>query len=615
MPRISRTYITDRLLPAVSIERLIGHYVPLKKSGSNYMCCCPFHHEKTPSFCVTPSKQMFYCFGCRAHGNALDFIEKLKNLSFPDAVEELARFAGIPVEYEKGGSDLRDKYRDYYELMDRCAAFFSKTLFEAQGAKGLEYFSTKRALSKQTIMSCRLGYAPAEWDVLREKVCRNEEEYRKLIELGMVVQGQNGKTFSMYRDRVMIPIFDRRGRVISFGGRTMGNDTPKYMNTRESPIYRKRNELFGLYEALRDNNNRPERFVIVEGYMDVISVRQAGCTYAVASLGTATTEDQFRLMFRYTKKIVCCYDGDNAGRQAAWHALETVTPVLQDDYEIKFAFLPSETKVDPDSLVREQGLGAFIKYLDNAMSYPEFLIEHTAREYDLSDPGRRSAFISDSLRRIKQIPLKPLQAVSLTLLSGPSGVDVAQLYDMLNDVQLPINGGRNAVNHSEEFTLTREDAVSGKSILTTPMRHLIAFMLQQPLVVSMVYKDFAFETMLEYCRELKVRGTDELAFILEKIKEDPAITPAKFIEMVRETPREQYYRQLIDANLGLFENTGDGEIPMTSRIGLLSKYIGKVLREPIQARASELIRKAASASREELQEITILQKQLTASKP
>ncbi|MBO6258840.1 MAG: DNA primase [Succinivibrio sp.] len=614
MPRISRSYITDRLLPAVSIERLIGHYVTLKKSGSNYMCCCPFHHEKTPSFCVTPSKQMFYCFGCREHGNALDFIEKLKNLSFPDAVEELARFAGIPVEYEKGGSDQADKYREYYELMDRCAAFFSRTLFETQGAKGLEYFTSTRGLSKQTILSCRLGYAPAEWDVLRDRVCRNEAEYRKLIELGMVVQGQNGKTFSMYRDRVMIPIFDRRGRVISFGGRTMGNDTPKYMNTRESPIYRKRNELFGLYEALRDNNNRPERFVIVEGYMDVISVRQAGCTYAVASLGTATTEDQFRLMFRYSKKIVCCYDGDNAGRQAAWHALETVTPVLQDDYEIKFAFLPAQTKVDPDSLVREQGLGAFIRYLDDSMSYPEFLIEHTAREYDLSDPGRRSAFISDSLRRIKRIPLKPLQAVSLTLLSSPSGVDVAQLYDMLNDVQLPKPLGRKQQDSAEEYTLTTEDGKLPKSVLTTPMRTLIAFMLQQPLVVSMVYKDFAFETMLEYCRELQIKGTDELAFILEKIKEDPAITPAKFIEMVRETPREHYYRQLIDANMGLFGSATEGEISMTSRIGMLVKYIGMVLREPLQKRVSELIRKAASATEEELQEITILQKQLLSTR-
>ncbi len=585
MPRISPSFI-QRLIANVSIDRLIGSCVTLKKSGSNYACCCPFHHEKTPSFVVTPSKQMFYCFGCHEHGNAIDFLKKYKNLSFVEAVEDLARFAGLEVEYEQGSynPEKADRYKKYYELMDRVAAFFTHTLNTPKGAQGMEYFVRARQLSVDTIQKARLGFAPNEWDALRAGVCRDESEYKILIELGLVKE-RDGRTYSMFRNRVMIPIFDRRGRVISFGGRTLGDDKPKYMNTSESLIYRKRQELFGLYEALRDNNNRPPRLVVVEGYMDVIAVRQAGCSYAVASLGTATTKEQLKTMFQYTKQVVCCYDGDAAGRAAGWHALQTVTPIMEDGTEIRFAFLPSTD--DPDSLVRRSGLSAFTQVLDNSKSYAEFLVEHLLNDYNLNDPGQLSAYVSAVLKEAAKIPLKPVQAVVLKQLSGKAGMDETMLYDMLKDTEKkPDHSGYFAdVDVKDETAGTAAPA----NILNTPMRRLIAFTLQQPLIVEMMYEKFRLPEMLELCRALKVRGCDELSQAWGRIREDPTVTPAVFIEMARDTPSENAFRALLDADLQLSDGMG-GEVSIPAKISLFGTLLSEVLSEPLRSRAAFLSR-------------------------
>ncbi|MCR5537104.1 MAG: DNA primase [Succinivibrio sp.] len=595
MPKINRSFISDRLLPAVSIESLIGQYCSdLKKKGSNYMCCCPFHQEKTPSFCVTPSKQMYYCFGCHEHGNALDFLMKIRNLNFVEAVEELARFAGVEVEYD-GSADnsaYTDRYKRYYELMDRCAVFFSRTLFAPQGRKGLEYFQHKRGLNKQTLMANRLGYAPEGWDVLRTEVAHNAEEYALLQELGLVVKKEDGRSFSMFRDRVMIPILDKRGRVISFGGRTLGPEEPKYLNTKETPIYHKRKELFGLYEALRDNNNRPSRFVIVEGYMDVISLRQAGCTYAVASLGTATTEEQLQTLLRYAHKIVCCYDGDKAGRNAAWHALQTVTPLLKDDTEIRFAFLPNATKVDPDSLVREQGLDAFEAYLEQSLSYPEFLVQHTAEQYNRSDPAELSQFMAKALQLIAAIPLKPLQAVTLKILSQYCDIDTLQLNEMLKTQAVPSQESASAQSEPEDLALYSKSAPEEKSILNTPMRKLMAFALQQPVVVAAIYQDFRLDYMLRLCEQLKLRGSSELAEVFHLIRDNPKITPAAFIEITRDTPKEKLYRTLIDAKLNLrseqYLQQDEQQRWLFLRIASFAQTLTEVLSQPFVQRIEEL---------------------------
>lgn len=606
MPFIKKSFITEKLLPNVAIEKLINNYVQLKKAGSNYTCCCPFHHEKTPSFSVTPSKQMFYCFGCKEHGNVIDFVMKYKNLGFVEAVEEVAQFAGIEVEYDKSSSHSKDEYdrlKEYYELMDRCASLFSSCLKSAEGQVGYNYFKNNRGLSDETIQKCRLGFAPANPRYLQDAICRNPADEKKLIDLGLLVQGQYG-VHAMYRNRVMIPIFDKRGRIISFGGRTMGDDKPKYMNTKETAIYRKRQELFGLYESLLANNNRPQRLVVVEGYMDVISVRQAGCSYAVASLGTATTPEQIQTMFRYTDRIVFCYDGDSAGRNAAWHALQIITPIMQEGKEISFAFLPPEH--DPDSLVREKGLDAFVKFLDEAMSYPEFLVLHNSQSFNLQDPNELSIFINNSIKLIAQIPLSAVQMVCIKLLSTPSGISENQLYDMLkaNKDSVKENKSEQRII-SESFNDDRK-AEAGE-VLKTPMRKLMAFIVQQPIVVSSVYHEFSLDTFVALCKRMNVNGSSHLEGILQLISENPEITPANFIELTRGSEYEKTVRFLMDAPLNLVTTTG-AELPFNDRIDYFAVLLGDVLLKPLKERAQMLKIQLSQGNPNALEEYGVIQR-------
>lgn len=588
MPYISKSFISERLLPAVEIEKVIGHYVKLTRHGSNYTCCCPFHHEKTPSFNVTPSKNMYYCFGCHEHGNAIDFIMKFKNLGFVDAVEELASFAGLQIEYEAGAAPHggNDRFKKMYELMDRAASAFTRALFDENGRAGLEYFTQKRGLSKDMIIKARLGFAPDDWHFVEEKICRNEEEIRMLTDLGLIV-ANGDRRFSMYRNRVMIPIFDRKGRIISFGGRTMGDDKPKYMNTKETPIYKKRNELFGLYEALRDNNNRPDRMIIVEGYMDVISVREAGISYAVASLGTATTAEQFRLMFRYSKKIICCYDGDQAGLDAAWHALETITSVLEDDTEVRFAFLPPEE--DPDSLVRTKGLGAFIRCLDEATSYPEFLVRHIKSLYDVKDPNARAQFIAQMIKHIKLVPEKALQEVCIDEFSSGSGISTERISDMLNEADAPRHFSNNQATPK-----TREG-----DILTTPMRKLIAFSLQFPSVIVQIYEPFKLNDFLHLCADLKLKGATQAIDLISSIGQVNAtktagdhndktekLSTAVLLARIDDPSVFNYFDKLSTADLG--NECADRPGCLNRRISYLANLLPQVLTVPLIERAQNL---------------------------
>lgn len=603
MPHISRSFISERLLPAVPIEKLIGSFIQLKKSGSNYVCCCPFHHEKTPSFTVTPAKNMFYCFGCKEHGDALGFLMKYRNIEFPDAVKELAEFANIPIEYDEGSTGgYEDRYAPMYELLDRCASSFTRELFEPEGREGLEYFTKKRGLTRDTILKCRLGYAPPGWHFLEEKVCRSEDEARMLEQLGMIVDHGGGRRFSMFRGRAMIPIFDRKGRVISFGGRTLGDDQPKYMNTKETPVYRKRNELFGLYEALKSSNNRPSRLVVVEGYMDVISVRQAGIEGAVASLGTATTPDQFKQMFRYTKKVICCYDGDAAGRAAAWHALQTVTPVLTDDVEVRFAFLPDEQKVDPDSLVRTEGPGAFLKFLDAAQSYPDFLIAHCKASHNLSDPGDRARFLSEVSSLIRAIPLKALSEVCMQQLSRDQGISSARVEEMVGAAAAPDEGSEGS---------RREER--GDPLLTTPMRRFIAFCLQHPMAVARACDEFKLSEFIRLCSLLKIPGSDQARALVESIGtvnsakggSPTALTTAVLLAR-QEDPRVRgYYDRLANAELGMGDNGS-----MEQQLRCLARLLPEVLEKPFRDRADRLSASEESLNKSGLYESAVISREL-----
>lgn len=345
--RIPQSFIDD-LLVRTDIVELIDSRVRLKKAGKNYQACCPFHNEKSPSFTVSQEKQFYHCFGCGAHGNAIGFVMEYDGLEFPDAIEELASLHGmqVPREQTAGGSSHSQPAvsKDLFELMNQIARFYESNLKNAPQA--VEYLKG-RGLTGEVVKRFNIGYAPGDWDQVRRRFGASRDHEQLLISGGMLIPRDSGPgSYDRFRDRIMFPIRDKRGRVIGFGGRVLGDGTPKYLNSPETPIFHKGRELFGLYEVKQAHKD-PRRILVVEGYMDVVALGQYDIDYAVAALGTATTSDHIHTLFRTTAEVVCCYDGDNAGREAAWRALDNALSHLQDGRELKFVFLPDGE--DPDS--------------------------------------------------------------------------------------------------------------------------------------------------------------------------------------------------------------------------------------------------------------------------
>ena len=335
--------------------------------------------------------------------------------------------------------------------------------------------------------------------------------------------------------------------------------------------------------------------------MDVISVRQSGCNYAVASLGTATTIEQITEMFRYTDKIICCYDGDSAGRNAAWHALVTITPILQDDKEIRFSFLPVEH--DPDSLVKEQGLSAFVSYLDNAITYPEFLVAHLSTEYNLSDPNGLALFVSETIKYISKIPVPALRSVALKLLSATSGIAENQLYDML---KTSLDGETSDTNIFKDEIKSHEDQ---ENILNTPMRRLIAFICQQPTIVSTVLYEFKIESFLTLCSSLQIRGTRELEYLIKLISSKRDLTPSELIEYTRESEYASTVRKLISAPLLITHQDGS-DIPFNDRVDYFVQLLIEVISKPLKDKAEELKIKMNQGDNEALAKYSLIQNKM-----
>ena len=340
--------------------------------------------------------------------------------------------------------------------------------------------------------------------------------------------------------------------------------------------------------------------------MDVIALRQAGCTFAVASLGTATTKEQLQEIFRYTDKVVCCYDGDSAGRHAAWHALETVTPILKDGKEISFAFLPPEH--DPDSLVRAQGLSSFIHYLDKAMGYSEFLILQIAHNYDITDTNGLSTMLNDAIVHIKNIPLPAVQQVALAILSKATNISQEMIYETFKNTKLDT---RKDLAYKEP----KEDLKKGNSsdLLKTPMRRLMAFIIQQPTVVASVYQSFALDTFLSLCKRLNIKGSEVLEQLLDIVINKHGITPANIIEITRDTNLENVVRTLMEAPLNLTATGAAKELPLVDRIEVLSEILTQVLQKPYKEKAYDLKLKMDQGNLSALKEYTAIQKEILSS--
>jgi DNA primase len=456
---IPRDFINE-LIARTDIVDLIDRKVPLKKAGKNHSACCPFHSEKSPSFTVSRDKQFYHCFGCGAHGNAIDFIMEYDRLEFVDAIEELAGELGLDVPQENGNAKRQDHglSRDLYQLMEEASLFYQSQLRQHQDKQKVLDYLDFRGLSEDVIKHFGIGFAPDGWDGLLSRYRQNQRSLDKLLTAGMLIENDSGKRYDRFRDRLMFPIRDRRGRVIGFGGRVLGEGTPKYLNSPETPIFHKGNELYGLYE-LKQRHRDPQQILIVEGYMDVVALAQFEVDYAVASLGTSTTAEQFQLLVRSAKEVICCYDGDRAGREAAWRALETALPLLKPGDLVKFMFLPQGE--DPDTMVRKIGKDAFEALMQQAMQLPDFLFETLSHAHG-TDKG---ALAKQALALIEKVQDSVLQNLLLESLSHKLGMNSS------DDLKKKLG-----------FAVKKPQPLNAKGLQGrgTPLRLAIALLIQKP---------------------------------------------------------------------------------------------------------------------------------------
>jgi DNA primase len=493
--QIPRPFIDD-LLARTDIVELIDQRVPLKKAGKNYAACCPFHSEKSPSFTVSADKQFYHCFGCGAHGNAISFMMAFEQLEFVEAIEELAKMHHLEVPREGGQKAYQQGSADDYSQMEKAAKIYQAQLQNSESA--LAYVA-KRGLSADTIQKYGIGYAPDSWDLLLKQLATTRAGRDQLFELKLTNRNDNGREYDFFRDRLMFPIRDKRGRVIGFGGRVLGDGTPKYLNSPETRLFHKGRELYGLYEA-RQQQERLSMLLVVEGYMDVVALSQFGIEFAVACLGTATTGDHMQTMFRYTPTVVCCYDGDRAGRDAAWRALQSALPHLKDGVELKFVFLPDGE--DPDTLVRKEGKDAFVSRLQQAQSLSNYLFEHLLAEMDVNSDAGKSALWNRANELIQQVP--------------------SEFYRDTLQERLANLVGRPRSSPTQVKTAKTNPAVTTATKIT-PMRRAIALLLQHPALAAVM-------PQAPELAQANLPGIEILLALQHKLLEQPDLTTAQLLE-------------------------------------------------------------------------------------
>ena len=420
----------DELLAKTDIVDIIDERVPLKKSGANYMACCPFHKEKSPSFSVSPSKQFYHCFGCGAHGSAIGFLMEYQGLAFTEAVQYLADRVGMVVPRSKGAHDnpeqraeRKKKQQTLEDIMQACADFYRQQLHLNTDA---QHYLQQRGLNNDIIQHYGLGYVPNAWQALAQVF--QPYPHAALLETGQVINNE-GKHYDRFRHRIMFPIRDMRGQTIGFGGRVLDDSKPKYLNSPDTPLFDKGKNLYGLYEA-RTAIKETGRILVVEGYMDVVALAQFGIAYSVAALGTATTAEHIKILMRHTDHIYFCFDGDEAGRKAAWRALENALPQLKDDKAIHFLFLPSQH--DPDSYVRQYGAAQFEDtLLHQSQPLSEYLWNALSSHLNLATQEGKSQLIKTSAPLLKQITAPALSFLLKQKLSELVGIDPANLAHLL----------------------------------------------------------------------------------------------------------------------------------------------------------------------------------------
>ena len=513
------------LLGRVDIVDVIDRYVKLKKAGSNFQACCPFHNEKTPSFSVSPSKQFYHCFGCGVHGNAIGFLMEYSGQTYPDAIRTLAESVGLQVPEEKGPARPQSQQAPALAaLMMDALNYYRSELKRSPVA--IEYLK-KRGLSGEIAARYGLGYAPDGWQNLESVY----PDYKAAIlkDTGLIIENEQGKKYDRFRDRVMFPILDSRGNVIGFGGRVIGEGEPKYLNSPETPLFEKGRELYGLYQArraIRDAN----RVVVVEGYMDVVALAQHGVENAVATLGTATTATHVQKLLRLADNVVFSFDGDNAGRKAAWRALEVALPVLADGKAVSFLFLPAED--DPDTFVRAHGKDAFVKELDTARPLSQFLLGELAGREKMETEEGRARFLAEAKPLVAKIGAPALAALvrqRVGELSGLSSQDLGALMPRESAPAPAMSYGASQGSSQGSFRSRRSEPRSSPA--AAGQLRIVGLLVNHPELAAQVHlpPDVRMTPERETVRN-----------VLERIREaGPGVTPAMALERFRGLPEEE----------------------------------------------------------------------------
>jgi DNA primase, catalytic core len=580
----------DELLARVDIVDVIERRVPLKKAGREWTACCPFHNERSPSFYVSPAKQFFHCFGCGAHGSALKFLMDYERLEFPDAVEELAQTVGLKVPRE-GGRDAapREDKTDLYALLDAAASWYEGELPRNADAQA---YCKKRGLDAETIKRFRLGWAPAGYDGVIKSLGNSERRMQLLNEAGMVASSERGSKYDRFRERLMFPILDRRGRVIAFGGRIIEksgegspvldpraqdarkSDGPKYLNSPETPLFHKGRELFALWQVKQANANL-QRIVVVEGYMDVIALHQAGLPIAVATLGTATTPEHTEVLFRAAPDVVFCFDGDRAGRAAAWKALESALPRLRDGRQAYFLFLPDGE--DPDSLVRKEGRAGFEQRIKQAMPLSDYFFNELSHDVEMGSLDGRARLAERARPLIAKLPdgaFRDLMAQELEKRSGARAMLQADPA-AYRAVQRPVAVQRSLV------------------------RSAISLLLAQPGLADLVEKPYRFLS-------LDKPGVGLLAELLDIARSRPGINSAMLVEHFAERPEYPSLQKLMAAL-----SVGEPEIQRLEFLSALERMEHQSLiqrRNSLSARRDQL----SDDEKAELRTLLPLREQMSA---
>ena len=501
--RIPQSFIDD-LVAGVDIVEIIEHYVPLKRAGKEFKACCPFHDEKTPSFTVVPDKQFYHCFGCGAHGTAVGFLMDYANMEFVEAVEELARRIGRDVPRESGGErGPHDDLEPLFDVLEQANVYFQRQLRRhPEAVRAVDYLKG-RGLSGEIAAEFQLGFAPPGWDGMLGALGAGGPARATLVRAGLLVERDGGRPYDRFRDRITFPIHDSKGRVAGFGARIIESGEPKYLNSPETPVFRKGRELYGLWRARRAGR-RPRRLLVVEGYMDVVALAQSGTDYAVATLGTAATEEHVQRLFRVVNDVVFCFDGDEAGRRAAWRALENALPAMKGGRQALFLFLPEGE--DPDSLVRAEGRRAFEERLDGALPVSRFLFDHLGAGADLRTPEGRARLVDRARPHIGRVPPGPYRR-QLEMRLGELSGDAASMPRGRAGGRPHAGAGRRQGPES-------------------PVRRAVRILLHEPSLAAEVHD---VETM----RAADVPGADLLSGLIETLHANPDLTTGAILEHYR----------------------------------------------------------------------------------